>query len=420
MQSEINFEQVKIKLLTDYHDRADAETVLSRLHPLGARKAMGQRLCYSASYKGSWIAVLLFDSAVKSNKHREHRIGWSPNQKAERLQHIANNSRFVLMPKYAGIKNLASKVLSLVTQRLSEDWMRRYGIPILAVETYVDPQHNDNQGTCYSAAGWENLGYSTGYQAYGEERTHSKWYFLKELHPNSYSALRAEIPHALLTGAKEVSGKSNNNYVLDATKFNLKSLQKDLSLLTDPRKKQGRRYGFIPLLSLCIAASISGHTQYRQIADWIAQLPGAERARFGLPGNRIPDETTISQFLRKIDPEQLQTVLSSWLLKTYKKDVNFSTVTLDGKTLRATSSDMNEQKSFLNVFASELGVVIEHKPTVKGGGEKTTAQAILKSELNLEGKIILADAIHTDRKMLAAIKKKGPRMSSLLKAIKGT
>ena len=58
--------------------------------------------------------------------------------------------------------------------------------------------------------------------------------------------------------------------------------------------------------------------------------------RFGLPGDCVPDETTISQFLRKIDPEQLQAVLSSWLLKTYRKDVNFSTVTLDGKALRAT------------------------------------------------------------------------------------
>ena len=102
--------------------------------------------------------------------------------------------------------------------------MRRYGIPLLVVETYVDPEHNDNQGTCYTAAGWENLGYSSGYQAYGKERTHPKLYFLKALNSNSYGALRSEIPHALLTGVKDVSGKSNSNYVLDASKFNLKSL----------------------------------------------------------------------------------------------------------------------------------------------------------------------------------------------------
>jgi predicted transposase YbfD/YdcC len=205
---------------------------------------------------------------------------------------------------------------------------------------------------------------------------------------------------------KDASGQSNNNYVLDASKFNLKSLQKDLCLINDPRGKQGQRYRFLPLLSLCIAATISGYTQYRQIADWIANLPAPDRARFGLRGDCVPDETTISQFLRKIDPEQLQTVLSGWLQKTYQKDAQFSTVTLDGKALRATSSDTKEQRAFLNVFASELGIVIAHKPTSKGGGEKNTAREVLRSDIDLEGKIVLADAIHTDRTTIKEIENK--------------
>jgi len=414
----LDFSKLKVEVITDYFDLGDAEAALERHHPLGARKAIGHRLFYSVSYRGEWVAVLLFDASVKRNKHREARIGWSDGQRQDRLKHIANNSRFLITPSYAGIKNLASKVLSLVTEQLPADWMRRYGIPLLAVETYVDPEHNDNQGTCYTAAGWENLGYSSGYQAHGEERTHSKWYFLKALAKDGFSALRSEIPHALLTGVKEVSGKSNNNYVLDAAKFNLKSLQEDLFSIEDPRGKQGLRYRFIPLLSLCIAATISGHTQYRQIADWIAKLPGQERARFGLPGDRIPDESTIGNFLRKINPVQLQTVLSNWLLKTYKKDIDFSVVTLDGKALRATSSDTSEQKAFLNVFATELGIVIEHQPTSKGGAEKKAAREVLKSNIDLEGKIIIADAIHTDRQMIEEVKKKTPRISSLLKAIR--
>jgi hypothetical protein len=305
----IAFERLKVKLVTDYYERADVETVLSRVHPLGSKKAIGSRLCYSVSYRGEWIAVLLFDGAVKRNKRREARIGWSDAQRENRFQHVANNSRYLLSPHYAGTKNLASKILSLVTERISADWLRRYGIPLLAVETYVDPEHNDNSGTCYTAAGWENLGYSSGYQAQGEERTHSKWYFLKALHKDSFAALRSEIPHALLTGVKEVSGKSNNNYVLDASKFDIRALQRELGTITDARGRQGRRYRFVPLLSLCIAAVVSGYTQYRQIADWIRKLPGVDRALFGLPGDRVPDETTLANFLRKIDPLQLQTVL---------------------------------------------------------------------------------------------------------------
>ena len=112
-------------------------------------------MCYAAGYRGEYIAVLLFDISVKRNKHREARIGWSAAQAASRNQHIANNSRYLILPRYQGIKNLASKILSMVTDRISDDWLKQYGIPLLAVETYVDPEHNDNQGSCYLAAGWE-------------------------------------------------------------------------------------------------------------------------------------------------------------------------------------------------------------------------------------------------------------------------
>jgi hypothetical protein len=43
---------------------------------------------------------------------------------------------------------------------------------------------------------------------------------------------------------------------------------------------------------------------------------------------------------------------------------------------------------------------------------------VIRSDINLEGKIVLADALHTDRAMLAELKKKEPRMCSLSKAIK--
>lgn len=402
----IDLTKIKVGLVTDYFERGEVEALLERHHPLGAKRAKGARLYYSASYRGEWIAVLLFDAPVDRNKLREKRIGWSDEQRSSRLGHLANNSRYLIAPRYVGTKNLASKILSFVTARISKDWQRRYGMALLAVETYVDPRHNDNTGACYTAAGWENLGFSTGYQAFGQERTHGKLYFLKSLNADSYAALRSEIPHALMTGVKEVSGESNNNYVLDASKFDMRALQKELEQVTDPRKKSGQRYAFVPLLSMCIAAVVSGYTQYRQIADWIAKLPGKERVRFGFRGDKTPHENTVGSFLRTIDPEQLQKVLTGWLLNTYGKDVNFETVLLDGKALRATSWSSDKQKAFLNVVAGELGIVIEHKPTTKGGGERTTAREVFASEIDLEGKVIIADAIHTDRGMIEDIKKK--------------
>lgn len=418
----INLDELKIKPVTDYHELLEVESVLSRFHPLGANKAIGRRMNYAASYKGTWVAVLVFDAAVKRNKHRDQKIGWSDPQRDSRIEHVANNSRFLVAPKYQGVKNLASKVLSLVTTRISDDWKRRYGVPLLAIETYVDPQYNENQGTCYIAAGWDKLGLSTGYSNYNAEmekyeRTHGKWYFLKALHGDSFKALCSQIPHALMTGTKEVSGKTNNNFILDAAQFDFKALQEELSKIEDPRGAQGQQYPFVPFLSFCIAAVISGYTQYRQIADWIKRFPAKERVKFGLRGDKTPGEGAVGNLIRNINPQILQETLNNWLIKAYKKDTISNVFSLDGKAQRATSSEAQEQKAFLNVFANDLGIVIDHQPTTKGGGEKNQAKAFVQENSELEGKIVLADAIHTDRGMISALEKKRLGTSSLSKVI---
>ena len=409
---------LEVEPITDYFDREYAGDLLSRHHPLGSKKLQSYRIVYRAMYRGDWVGVLCFDQSVARNKYRESVIGWSSSQKKARLKHVVNNSRFLVLPEYEGVPNLASKILSLTTSRLSADWERQYGFPILAVETYVDPERRGNAGTCYEAAGWENLGYSSGFSSGGGERTHSKWYFLKALNKGSFSALSADIPHALITGTKSVSGKSNNNYVLDSSKLNLRDLQEALSEVPDPRSKHGQRYEFLPLLSLSIAAVLSGYTQYRQIADWISKLPAETRVKFGLRGDRVPTESTVAKLLSRIYSEKLQSVLSTWLLRTYDKELKMKVISLDGKAIRATANDAGDQVKFLNVLANELGIVIHQAPTEGAGGENTTAQKVVKENDIFREKIILADAIHTEKKFIKEIEKKTLRMSSLSKGIR--
>ena len=409
--STINIQEIKVRPATTPHDIDDIETILSRYHPLGSKKAIGCRMYYMAMLKGELIAVMIFDAPVDFNKMREQEIGWSTEQCKGRRKHIANNSRFLVGKQYENIPNLASKVLSLVADRISQDWMRRYGVPLLALETYVDPDYNQNQGTCYTAAGWKKLGLSTGYQAKGEERTSGKWYLLKSLNPKSYEALRSEVPHALLTGIKEVSGESNNNFVFDATKIKIHELKAALASVQDPRTKQGIRYKFLPLLSLCTAAVLSGYTQYRQIADWIKKLPAPLRVKFGMRGDMTPTEGTVANLLRQIDPEQLGKALTEYLRKTFPRRDDYKFILLDGKALRGTDSVTSKQVGFLNVFASELGIVIDQIQCKKGGGEKIAARQFLDKSQDLAGKIVLADAIHTDSIFIESLEKKTPHSS---------
>ena len=408
----VDLSKLEVVPVEEFDEREWISDLMSRYHELGDKKLIGNRIVYGIYLEGHIVGAFYFDKAVDRNKLREKKIGWDKVLRDDRRKHILNNSRFLITPNAAGLKNLASKALSLVTERLSKDFQKRYGIPVLAVETYVAIA---NEGTCYDGAGWENLGYSSGFEKKDGERTSSKWYFLKPLHKDSYKALSSEIPHALVTGVKPVDGTSNNNFVLDATKIDIESLKQALSVISDPRGGQGKLYKFLPFLSLCLSAVLSGHTQYRQIADWISKLPPELRARYGLRADKSPSESAVAKLLQRINPEELEQALTGWLFATYA-DLG-RVIALDGKSLRATAQKAQDQKKFLNVYASELGVTIKHIECENRGEETKPALKALEDKA-LSSKVIVADAIHTKPALADSIKKKAVGMSSLSKTIR--
>ena len=91
-------------------------------HYLHNSTAVGQVLRYVALYNGQWVALLTFCSAALHLKFRERLLGWNPRQLSERRHLIAQNSRFLILPSTGKWPNLASRVLKLVCDRLSQDW----------------------------------------------------------------------------------------------------------------------------------------------------------------------------------------------------------------------------------------------------------------------------------------------------------
>ena len=58
------------------------------------------------------------------------------------------------------VKNLASRLLSVLAGRLGADWQARFGSRPLLVETLVDETRF--VGTCYRATNWLPLGLTSG------------------------------------------------------------------------------------------------------------------------------------------------------------------------------------------------------------------------------------------------------------------
>ena len=134
--------------------------LLQRYHYLGHRNCVGENLKYLARDRGSRaLACLLFGSAAWQAAARDRWIGWSGEQRRRHLNWVTNNTRFLIL---AGVRvpHLASHLLGRVTARLSADWEQKYGHPIYLVESFVEEPRF--VGLCYRAAGWVQVGLTTG------------------------------------------------------------------------------------------------------------------------------------------------------------------------------------------------------------------------------------------------------------------
>lgn len=134
--------------------------LLARHHYLGYGNTVGENVKYLLrAQNGRPLAALLWGAAAWKCAARDAWIGWSGQQRQERLWLVANNTRFLVAP-WVRVPWLGSHALGMAAARVSADWQRKYGHAIELLETFVDGERF--RGTCYRAAGWQHVGATTG------------------------------------------------------------------------------------------------------------------------------------------------------------------------------------------------------------------------------------------------------------------
>ena len=134
-------------------------SLIEHHHYLGYEQPVGEHLKYLVWVQGRPVACLAWSSAPRHLGSRDRFIGWSAQARRRNLRFVAYNSRFLILP-WVQVEHLASHLLGHMARRLSGDWEQVYGHPIYFLETFVDPQRF--RGTCYRAANWVLMGYTTG------------------------------------------------------------------------------------------------------------------------------------------------------------------------------------------------------------------------------------------------------------------
>jgi len=372
------------------------DDLMSTHHYLGfnSKTLTGKTLKYVAVLNGQWVALLGWGAAALKNSNREKWIDWSLEQKKQRLKYVVNNQRFLILPGIQ-IKNLASKVLALNTKRLSSDWQAAYGHPVLVVETFVN--HNRFKGTCYRAAGWVPLGKTSGYGRkagiyyyHGETKT----VFLKPLHKDARVLLSAPFLPPEFAGGKKTM--IDLNVASIETKGGLIDC---LAEVSDPRKKRGIRHTNLSVLAVAICAILSGELTFAAIGEWAANLTQDLLKRFECrrhpdTGKYIhPSEPTIRRILQKVNAEEVDRAVGKWL----EIQANDGAVAVDGKVLRGSKGGDGKRVYLVSAFLHNVGITVGQTQVEKKSNEITAFQPLLKP-LNLEGKVVTADAIHTQVK----------------------
>jgi hypothetical protein len=135
--------------------------LVGRHHYLGHAVPFGAHLRYLvyATTAARVVGCVQLSSPAWRMAARDRWIGWDDATRERNLQRVVNNSRLLILP-WVRVRNLASRVLSLVARQFPGEWHSRYGVKPLLVETLVDPSRY--RGTCYRAANWIELGVTSG------------------------------------------------------------------------------------------------------------------------------------------------------------------------------------------------------------------------------------------------------------------
>lgn len=179
--------------------------------------------------------------------------------------------------------------------------------------------------------------------------------------------------------------------------FDVGSLYDRLDELADQRDPRGKRYPLAVLLVLILLAKLAGEDQPHGIAEW-ARARSAELSEL-LPLTResLPCANTYrAAASRAVQAAELQQVVSSFLCSQPQAGLSVL-VCIDGKTMRGTLCASNPSGVHLLAayLPDECLLLMQVRVDAKTN-EITAAPQLLKS-LDLRGKVVMGDALHTQR-----------------------
>lgn len=178
--------------------------------------------------------------------------------------------------------------------------------------------------------------------------------------------------------------------------FDIGSLYEQFEKLSDSRSPKGLRYPLAVILVLMVMAKMSGEDQPSGIAEWAKYRAEEIAEMLNLKRKTMPHHSTYRRIMAEvIDAEELELMVSNFLTgkQIFGKQVM---VSIDGKVLRGTLNEDQDGTYLLAAYLPQQGVVLM-EIAVEGKGKEIPAALKLLKMIDLRGKVVMGDALHTQR-----------------------
>lgn len=178
--------------------------------------------------------------------------------------------------------------------------------------------------------------------------------------------------------------------------FDVGSLYAQLQGLQDRRKPRGKRYPLVAILVMMVMAKLCGEDTPSGIADWVKYRAEQFIDMLKLKRKNMPPHSTYRRVEAEVvNPEEFEQVVGAVLVgrKFFGKQVLLS---IDGKVLRGTLDERQAGSYLLAAYLPSEGLVLMEIALEGKGGEIPGAAKLLKL-VDLREKVVMGDALHTQR-----------------------
>jgi len=178
--------------------------------------------------------------------------------------------------------------------------------------------------------------------------------------------------------------------------FDAGSLYAYFQSLHDKRKARGVRYQLVTLLVLIVLAKLCGEDQPCGIAEWAKHRSEMLSVWLNLKRKQMPHHSTYRRILgESVYVEELEQA-SSLFLSEKKYFGRQVLVSIDGKVVRGTLDDFQNGTYLLAAYLPDEGLVLM-QVAVEGRGSEIPAAPRLLRSIDLREKVVMGDALHTQR-----------------------